>query len=178
MVAHRKNIQTRKAHVPAGWFIVLTIMLCIGGAGWLGALVLNDDDDSTAPPSPKPSISISPEPTKKTATATPTPKATTPSPTATTKAPEIKREAQVSVLNNSSVVGAAKAFSNKVISAGWTVSGIGNWSGSIDGNTIYYPAGFEDQATLLAADVGIDRIRPSIAPMKMDRLTIILSPRS
>lgn len=179
MVEHRKNVPTRKAYVPTGWFIVLTIMLCVGGAGWLGALLLDDSDDSSATPgATKPSISISPEPTKKTKTPTPTPTATTPTPSATTSAPAVARNARVSVLNNSNIVGAARAFSGKVSAAGWTLDGIGNWRGAIDGNTIYYPPDLKAQAELLSDDVDIDRIRPSVAPMRMDRLTIILSPQS
>ncbi|MFI5426939.1 LytR C-terminal domain-containing protein [Aeromicrobium sp. UC242_57] len=182
MVAHRKNVPTRKAHVPSTWFIVLTIMLCVGGAGSLGALVLDGDDEPSAtPPSASPSISLSPEPTEK--TEDPRPSTTTPKPaptatTPTTATPEVAREAAVSVLNNSNIVGAAKAFSGKVTDAGWTLGGIGNWSGVIDGNTVYYPPGLQAQAELLAKDVDIDRVRPSIAPMRMDRLTVILSPRS
>lgn len=181
MVAHRKNVPTRKAHVPSGWFIVLTIMLCLGGAGWLGALLIDGSDDSSGKPvATKPSISISPESTKKTPkpTKSTTPEPTTPTPSATTTSPAVVREAKVSVLNNSSIVGAAKAFSAKVTAAGWTLGGIGNWKGVIDGNTIYYPPGLQAQAELLSTDVGISRIRPSVAPMGMDRLTIILSPQS
>ena len=40
---------------------------------------------------------------------------------------------------------------------------------------MYYPPGLQAQAELLAKDVGIDRIRPAVAPMRTDRLTIILS---
>lgn len=183
MVEHRKNVPTRKAYVPSGWFIVLTIMICLGGAGWLATLVVGDSGDDTAPartsatpkPSATPSTSASPEP------ASPEPESTkktpkpTPSPSASSAAPTAAREASVSVLNNTGIVGAAKAFSVKVASAGWTLGGIGNWTGSIDGNTIYYPAPLQAQAELLGQDVGIDRIRPSVAPMRMDRLTIILS---
>lgn len=177
MVEHRKNIPTRKAYVPSSWFIVLTVMLCVGGAGWLGALLVDDSDDSSAKPvATKPSISISPEPTKK--STTPAPTATTPSPSASTTAPAVTREASVAVLNNSNIVGAAKAFAGKVTAAGWTLGGVGNWRGAIDGNTIYYPPGLQAQAELLSADVGIKRVRPSVAPMSMDRLTVILSPQS
>jgi hypothetical protein len=171
MVAHRKNVPPRKAFVPSSWFIVLTVMIVVGAAGWLGWLLLDDDPPSSdeaapvvtpsAPVTPKPAVtSASPEPA-----ASPTP----------ADEPAAEREARVSVLNNSGIVGAAKAFSGKVAAAGWTLSGIGNWTGSIGANTIYYPSGLQDQAKLLAADVEIERIRPSVAPMGMDRLTIILS---
>lgn len=174
MVAHRKNTSPPKAYVPSSWVIVLTTMIVVGAAGWLGWLLLDNDSSSeaAAPPSastPAPS-STSPAPSK-----TPKPTATpTPEPT-TSDAPTVAREAQVSVLNNSGVVGAARTFSGKVTAAGWTVSGVGNWTGSIPANTVYYPADLQAQAELLAKDVGIDRVRPAVAPMRMDRLTIILS---
>jgi hypothetical protein len=170
MVAHRKNVPPRQAHVPSSWFIVLTVLVLIGGAGWLGWLVLDHDSMSeTASPStaaetlePTAPAKGSPEPSQ------------SPEPTETT-APAAKRTATVSVLNNSGIAGAAKAFSAKVTQAGWTLGGIGNWTGSIGSNTVYYPPGMQEQGKLLAADVDIDRVQPSVAPMRPDRLTIILS---
>lgn len=189
MVAHRKNVTPGRAYVPSSWLIVLTMMVLIGGAGWLGSLLLDDDADDpaapvatapavTAEPTPQPSATPEPSRTPQT-TRTPAPSKSpkptrTPKPARTTQ-PVVSRTATVSVLNNSRVTGLARTFSGKVVSAGWTLGGIGNWTGSIDGNTVYYPAGLEQQARLLAADVGIGRIRPSIAPMRADRLTIILS---
>lgn len=186
MVAHRKNVPTRKAYVPSGWFIVLSVMLIIGGAGWLGALVVGDDNKTSAS-APEPTISMSPEPSTSPSGKAPSGKASkTPAPTPTASAsasapsatPAVARTATVSVLNNSGIAGAAKAFSAKVTGKGWTLGGIGNWTGRIDGNTIYYPEGMQAQARLLGQDVAIDRILPAVAPMRMDRLTIILSPRS
>lgn len=171
MVAHRKNTSPPKAYVPSSWVIVLTAMIVIGAAGWLGWLLLDDDSpsDVTASPSTTPAATAPP------ATPEPTPSATpTPEPTASA-APSVEREAPVSVLNNSGIVGAARTFAGKVTEAGWTLSGIGNWTGSIPANTVYYPPGLQAQAELLGEDVDIDRIRPSVAPMRMDRLTIILS---
>jgi hypothetical protein len=55
------------------------------------------------------------------------------------------------------------------------LAGIGNWTGSIPANTVYYPPGLQSQAERLAKDVGIGRVRPSVSPMRSDRLTIILS---
>ncbi|AWB91310.1 LytR C-terminal domain-containing protein [Aeromicrobium chenweiae] len=179
MVAHRKNVPTRQAYVPTGWSIVLTVMLCIGGAGWLGLLLVGDSDPSGSPAATTPSISMSPDPTK--STPRPTKKSTTPRPTRTTPSPAettspaVRRDSLVTVLNNSGVVGAARAFSAKVAEAGWPVGGIGNWTGSIPANTVYYPPGLQEQAELLGRDVGIGRILPSVAPMRTDRLTIILS---
>ncbi|MCW2831308.1 MAG: hypothetical protein JWP31_2000 [Aeromicrobium sp.] len=183
---HRRTVAS-KAFVPSSWFIVLTVMLCIGGAGWIGWLVVDGGGSSsadetgrsttpvseTARPSDEPSREPTPAPSatrSARATATPTPKPT-PSPDESA----VARVAGVSVLNNSGVQGAARAFSARVTSAGWTVRGVGNWTGSIGSNTVYYPPGLQDQAQLLAGDVGIGRVMPSVAPMRTDGLTIILS---
>ncbi len=185
MVAHRKNISPPKAYVPSSWVIVLTAMVVMGAAGWLGWLLLDDDSPSTETASPSattPAATPAPTstaPTKSapTSSATPKPSASkSPKPVpSTTAAPAVERSAQVSVLNNSGVVGAARTFSGKVTQAGWTLSGIGNWTGSIPVNTVYYPPDLQAQAELLGKDVGIARILPAVSPMRADRLTIILS---
>jgi hypothetical protein len=170
---HRRT-PNGKAYVPASWFIVLTIMLCIGAAGWLGWLFIDNDSDTPAAgaSTPAPSLTTTPAPTKTTKT---TPSPTPTKTTKTTKEPEAERNAPVSVLNNTTIQGLAATYSAKVRAAGWTDVRIGNWRGSIGGNTVYYPPQFEEQAQLLGDDLGIDRILPSFAPMRTDRLTIILS---
>jgi hypothetical protein len=173
---HRRT-PSGKAYVPASWFIVLTILLVVGAAGWLGWLFVDDDPDT---PAANPSASTSAPPTT---TPAPSPSATTettPSPTPTKKTeptdePEVRREAPVSVLNNTTIQGLAATYSAKVRAAGWLNVTIGNWRGSIAGNTVYFPPQLADQATLLGKDLGISRILPAIAPMRTDRLTIILS---
>jgi len=169
---HRRT-PTGKAYVPASWFIVLTIMLCVGAAGWLGWLFV-DDDPETAP-----TTATSAPPATKT-TPAPSPSATTkttpsPTPTQTTDEPEAERTTPVAVLNNTTIQGLAATYSAKVRSAGWTTVTIGNWRGSIAGNTVYFPPQLEEQAKLLADDLDISRVLPSVAPMRTDRLTIILS---
>jgi hypothetical protein len=185
MVAHRKNVPSPRGYVPSSGLIVLTVMVVIGAAGWLGWLVVDDDaaraadtapSSATSAPAPAPA----PESSEPTADATPAPSEPEPEPEPepekTSEAPaEVRREADVAVLNNSGVTGAARAFSVKVTGAGWTVQGIGNWRGAIPANTVYYPAGLQAQARLLAEDVGIERVLPRVAPMGADRLTIILS---
>jgi len=170
MVAHRKNVPPPQAYVPSSWFILLTVMVLIGGAGWLGWLAFDHDStsDTASPTTPAQTLeptapAESPEPEE------------TPEPTETTPSPAAERTATVSVLNNSGIAGAARTFSGKVTEAGWTLGGIGNWTGSIGANTVYYPPGMQEQAELLADDVEIERVRPSVAPMRPDRLTIILS---
>jgi hypothetical protein len=159
--------------VPAGWFIVLSVVACVGAAGWLGVMLIGpttaaESASSTTSPTlspPSPAASTAPP-----ATATPSP-----APAETKAETEAKREAPVAVLNNTGIKNLAKTFSTDVQNAGWDVAGLGNWRGQIVSNTVYYPDGLRDQADVLAADVGIERVLPSIVPMRMDRLTIILS---
>ena len=170
---HRRT-PSGKAYVPASWFIVLTILLCVGAAGWLGWLLV--DDDTEAPTAgattPPPAVTTTPTPT----TPTETTPSTTPTPAPTkTEESEVDRTAPVSVLNNTTIQGLAATYSVKVRAAGWTNVNVGNWRGSIGGNTVYFPPQLEEQAKLLGHDLGIGRILPSIAPMRTDRLTIILS---
>jgi hypothetical protein len=169
---HRRT-PSPKAYVPASWFIVLTIMLCVGAAGWLGWLIVDSDDatpaaDTTATASTPPTTPAPTTPTSDAPTTEPTP-----SDEPTDEAP--KRTAAVSVLNNTTIRGLASTFSSKVRESGWTVAVVGNWRGSVPGNTVYYPPGQKAQAELLGDDVGIGRVLPSVSPMSMDRLTIILS---
>jgi hypothetical protein len=55
------------------------------------------------------------------------------------------------------------------------VVGSDNWYGTIPASTVYFPPRLEAQAKLLGRDLGINRLRPAIAPMKFDRLTVILT---
>jgi len=172
MVGHRRVPRSTVA-VPAGWFIVLSVVACVGAAGWLGVMLIGpttaaESASSTTSPTlspPSPAASTAPP-----ATATPSP-----APAETKAETEAKREAPVAVLNNTGIKNLAKTFSTDVQNAGWDVAGLGNWRGQIVSNTVYYPDGLRDQADVLAADVGIERVLPSIVPMRMDRLTIILS---
>jgi len=145
----------------------MALVVCIAAAGGLGVLLAQGDgDDDTAEPTP--TRTTTPTPTQ--TTPSPTPIETTPSPT-----PTIERTAAVSVLNNTSIQGLAARFSTEVQQKGWTVGGVGDWNGQIASNTVYYPPALEEQAQLLAQDMGIERVRPAVAPMRTDRLTIILS---
>lgn len=175
---HRKT-PSPKAYVPASWFIVLTVLLCVGATGWLGWLFVDqssgNQDAAPAASTTTPTASATtPEPVETTETSpSPTPK---PTQKKTEKPePEVGRDAPVSVLNNTTIRGLASTYSAKVRAAGWADVAVGNWRGSIDGNTVYFPPALQAQGALLGADLGIGRILPSVAPMRMDRLTIILS---
>jgi hypothetical protein len=90
--------------------------------------------------------------------------------------PSVRRgDVFVEVYNNSGVKGLAGRTSRRASGAGWQVVGSDNWYGTIPASTVYYPQRLEAQARLLARDLGIQRLRPAIAPMKLDRLTVILT---
>ncbi len=90
--------------------------------------------------------------------------------------PEIKRgEIYVEVYNNSNISGLAGRVAEKATGAGWQVVGSDNWVGTIPTNTVYYPKRLKDEAELLALDLGIKRTYLAVAPMKLDRLTVILT---
>jgi hypothetical protein len=120
------------------------------------------------------------------ASPTPTARAAAPSPTAKVAAapkkkkrpvakPVVRRDAYVEVYNNSGISGLAGSTAARAQGAGWQVVGSDNWYGTVQASTVYFPSRFQAQATLLAHDLGIGRVRPSIAPMRGDRLTVILT---
>lgn len=110
---------------------------------------------------------------------------TAPTATATSSAPSaphahkpaaIKRgKVNVEVFNNSQVKGLAATVGDKAAKAGWNVVGADNWYGSIPATTVYYPARLKAAGKQLALDLGIRRTARAVDPMKMDRLTLILT---
>ena len=118
--------------------------------------------------------------------------AATPSPSPTTAAPEkvLKKDKTdkkpkkkavrrddvfVEVYNNSGISGLAGATADRIAGAGWQVVGSDNWYGTIPASTVYYPDRLKEQAKLLGRDLGIARLKPTISPMRGDRLTVILT---
>ncbi len=81
----------------------------------------------------------------------------------------------VEVYNNTSISGLAAATGAELQDAGWQVVGVDNWYGDIPASTVYHPDGLEDEAEQLAEELGIERVRGAVAPMKFDRLTVILT---
>lgn len=114
---------------------------------------------TSAPPSstaPSPGVTLKPKPKPK-------PK------------PIVRGEVYVEVYNNTHVTGLAGGVAARAKTAGWNVVGVDNWWGTFAGTTVYYPPDMERAAQLLATDLGIGRIRPAIDPMRLDRLTVILT---
>ncbi|HNA98219.1 MAG TPA: LytR C-terminal domain-containing protein [Marmoricola sp.] len=106
-------------------------------------------------------VAVSPEPS--------------PSPTQTAVPPIKRRQTMVEIFNNSRVKGLAAATAEKAKLAGWNVIGTDNWYGTMDSTTVYYPPGLQPVAQALATDLGIKKLKPAIAPMRLDRLTVILT---
>jgi LytR cell envelope-related transcriptional attenuator len=81
----------------------------------------------------------------------------------------------VEVYNNTSIDGLAASRAAQLQDAGWQVVGVDNWYGDIPASTVYHPDGFSAEAKQLAEELGISRVRGSVAPMRFDRLTVILT---
>jgi hypothetical protein len=81
----------------------------------------------------------------------------------------------VSVFNNSHVSGLASQVAGRVAKAGWQVAGSDNWYGTIPTSTVYYPPRLARAGRLLALDLGIHRTLHAVDPMRLDRLTVILT---
>lgn len=178
MVAHRKT-PSKRAYVLPGWFFVLTSVVVVAAAGWLVWIALNgpgetqvDGPDPSA--SAAPSAPTSPSPTaKKTTAPTPSPSRTTPSPSPTPTAS--RTTVGVSVLNGSRTPGLARSGSVRVQQLGWTVGTVGNWrAGGVSQTSVYFPAGREAEAKLLADDLGIDAVAAALPGMSTERLTLVL----
>ena len=92
------------------------------------------------------------------------------------KKPPVRRAGTyVEVYNNSGISGLAGSTAARAQGAGWQVVGSDNWYGTIAASTVYFPERLKDQAELLGKDLGIKRLKPAIAPMRGDRLTVILT---
>ena len=91
--------------------------------------------------------------------------------------PEVKRgSVYVEVYNNSGITGLAGRVAAKASGAGWQVVGSDNWYGTIPNSTVYFPPRLKAAGKMLALDLGIRRVMPSIeGPMRLDRLTVVLT---
>jgi len=188
--AHRATHQPGRLLLP-GLIAVLGICaLVVGLIGWFH----NDSSDpsglvtkptttspvgSSGSPSSSPSTSPSPSSTasedvSESPSSTPSASASA-SPTATATAPVVIVRAPTVVLNQTRTVGLAARVAARLRAAGWTVTGTGNWRGSIASTTVYYPAGMAAAAQSLAKELGVDRVRPRVAGMLTNRLTVVLT---
>lgn len=170
--------------LPTVIAVALTLVGVAVGVWLVGGLGADTDDSTTSSPATStptaaPSTGTTSEPTSE-PTAEPTSEPTTepttePTASATTSAPAVAdRSLAVGVFNQTRVTGLARRVAGQAQTAGWTVTAIGNWRGSVPADTVYYPAGREADGALLAADLGISRTMPAIATMAANRLTVVL----
>lgn len=90
--------------------------------------------------------------------------------------PAVKRGSiYVEVYNNSGITGLAGRVAGRASDAGWQVVGSDNWYGTIATSTVYYPKRLKAAAKVLALDLGIHKVAPAVDPMRLDRLTVILT---
>lgn len=157
---HRNLHNESGVVLPAALLVVSMVLVAVGAVGFV----------LTARPSvePTPVAKVTPTPTP-TPTHTVTPK---PKP----KPKPVKRgQVFVEVYNNSNIAGLAGRVAGEAQAAGWNVVGSDNWYGTISTSTVYYPERLKREATLLAKDLHIGRLKPAIEPMRFDRLTVILT---
>jgi hypothetical protein len=143
----------------------------------------HDDGDAVSPASGRPTTSATSTPTPH---SSPTTSTSTPSagssdivvaPTTTAPPPPVVRRRQIAVVvfNNSNITGLAGRTATAAQRHGWNVVGSDNWYGSIDTSTVYFGTGLKEAARLLARDLGITSVKPFVAPMRADRVTVILT---
>ncbi|GAB3249380.1 LytR C-terminal domain-containing protein [Nocardioides dilutus] len=107
-------------------------------------------------------------------TATPTP-SVKPTKKPAKKPPVQRGKVPVEVYNNSGITGLAGRVATRAGRIGWQVVGSDNWYGTVDATTVYYPKRLKAAAKQLALDLGIRRTAPAVEPMRLDRLTLILT---
>lgn len=81
----------------------------------------------------------------------------------------------VVVFNNTGISGLAAKEAAVLQGAGWRVAATDNWYGNIPADTVYYPPALRTDAVKLAKVLHIARLRPAVAPMQFDRLTVIIA---
>ena len=122
-----------------------------------------------APPAEREIATTSQQPS-----ATPTPDAQ-PTKKPPTRPAVDRGKVPVEVYNNSGVTGLAGQVGTRVSRIGWQVVGTDNWYGTVDATTVYYPPRLKAAAKQLALDLGVKRTSPAVDPMRLDRLTLILT---
>lgn len=145
-------------------------------AGLVFVATQGGDPDTAAPsssaqPTFGPRDNDAPKVTIEESSPTPTVSATpTPEPVVVNKA-----KTNVVVFNNSNIKGLAGKTATKAQALEWNVVATDNWYGTVDASTVYYGPKLKEAAQSLAKDLGIARVKPAIAPMQFDRLTVILT---
>lgn len=152
--------------LPTRLMVFSISVVALAGLAFVAGLSGGDkqntvDPASVSQPMPTPTVTIT---------------ESTPSVAPPTQAPVVRKgKVYVEVYNNSNVKGLAGRTGTRAQRAGWNVVGTDNWYGTVDVSTVYYGPRLKAAATLLAHDLGITKVKPAVAPMRFDRLTVILT---
>jgi hypothetical protein len=164
--AGRRRRDERGLVLPTRLMVFSISLVALAGLAFV-ATQSGEEPDTASPAAvtrPKPT------PTAATTTVPSTPT------TSTSPKPQVRRgKVYVVVFNNSNTQGLAGKTATRAQRAGWNVVATDNWYGTVDRSTVYFPPRLKAAGTLLAADLGITRVKPAIDPMRPDRLTVILT---
>ena len=163
-MSRRPALDERGVAIPSPLVMLSVVAVAVAGVAFVAT---NDDGrdgrmQTVSAPEPSPTPTTAPAPVVR--------KPKKP------KAPAVQRgKVYVEVYNNSGVSGLAGSTATRATNAGWQVVGSDNWYGTIPASSVYYPPKLARAARALALDLGIRRTVPSVDPMKLDRLTVILT---
>jgi hypothetical protein len=86
------------------------------------------------------------------------------------------RDIDVVVLNQTSRGGLAAVAADRLRARGWTVAGVGNFTGVVPATTVYYPPGAEAAALAAAESLPTPaRTRPRFGNLSTSRLTVVVT---
>ena len=169
MIDHRRTPSQRAYQLP-GWFFVLTAVFSVVAFVVVGWVFLADRVDLTRG---VPQATASPS----TSVAEPAPSPTDARPASSAPVGDDDGERSgidVVMLNASGTPGLARDVADVAKEAGWTVGEVGNWIYPAAVNAVYYPEGHQQEAELLADDLGIDSVRAARSGMSTGELTVLL----
>lgn len=142
---------------------LVVIAAVVFGLAYLGKFLLgvSGASDSSAPSPSASSVTITESPT--------------PTPTAT-QAPTVAR-LPVVVLNGTTKAGYAKQIGEALTAENWIIKSVGNWDGDkIETSLVFYPAGYEEAAKLLAASPSVMGLAvPAEGTIDQTVLTVVLA---
>ena len=100
-----------------------------------------------------------------------------PTPTPTVSATPTVARIPVIVLNGTTKAGYAKQIGDALTSENWVINSVGNWDGDkFETNMVFYPAGYQEAANLLAASTNVMGIVvPAEGDFDQTALTVVLA---
>ena len=100
-----------------------------------------------------------------------------PTPTPTVSATPTVARIPVIVLNGTTKAGYAKQIGDALTLENWVINSVGNWDGDkFETNMVFYPAGYEEAAKLLAASANVmGTVVPAEGTFDQTALTVVLA---